>query len=58
MNEFPPNVCVVRRLRYLGEISPELEKPQLQMILLYLHHHVESYALHTLFLKVDHSFLA
>jgi hypothetical protein len=27
MNAFPPNVHIVRRLRYLGEISPELEKP-------------------------------
>jgi hypothetical protein len=27
MNEFPPNVHILRRLGYLGEISPELEKP-------------------------------
>ncbi len=27
MNEFPPNIRIVRRLRYLGEISPKLEKP-------------------------------
>jgi hypothetical protein len=27
MSKFPPNVHIVRRLRYLGEISPELEKP-------------------------------
>jgi hypothetical protein len=26
-NDFPPNVRIVRWLRYLGEISPELEKP-------------------------------
>jgi hypothetical protein len=51
MNEFPPNVCIVCRLRYLGEISPELEKPQLGRILLYLLHHVESYAMHTPFLN-------
>ncbi len=30
MNEFPPNVRIVRRLRHLGEISPELEKPPTQ----------------------------
>jgi hypothetical protein len=27
MNKFPLNVHIVRRLRYLGEISPKLEKP-------------------------------
>ncbi len=27
MNKFLPNVKIVRRLRYSGEISPELEKP-------------------------------
>ncbi len=26
MNKFPPNIRIVCRLRYLGEISPELEK--------------------------------
>jgi hypothetical protein len=30
MNEFPPNVRIVCRLRYLGETSPELEKPPTQ----------------------------
>ncbi len=30
MNKFPPNVCTIRRLWYLGEISPELEKPPTQ----------------------------
>jgi hypothetical protein len=51
INEFPPNVCSVLRLRYLGEISPELEKPQLGKMLLYLLHCIESYAMHTLFCK-------
>ncbi len=51
MNEFPPNVCIVRRLQYLGEFSPKLEKPQLRRILLYLLHRIESYAMHTLFLN-------
>jgi hypothetical protein len=27
MNELPPNVRIIRRLWYLGEISPKLEKP-------------------------------
>ena len=26
-NKFPPNICILRRLWYSGEISPELEKP-------------------------------
>ncbi len=26
-NKFPPSVCIVHKLLYLGEISPELEKP-------------------------------
>jgi hypothetical protein len=30
MNKFPPNVRIVRRLRYLGETSPKLEKPPTQ----------------------------
>jgi hypothetical protein len=51
MNEFPPNIRIIRRLWYLGEISPELEKPQLGKILLYLLHRIESYAVHTLFLN-------
>ncbi len=51
MNEFPPNICIVGRLWYFGEISPELEKPQLEAILLYLLHCLESYAMHTLFLN-------
>jgi hypothetical protein len=51
MNKFPSNVRIVRRLQYLGEISPELEMPQLRKILLYLQHCVESYLMHTLFLN-------
>jgi hypothetical protein len=51
MNKFPPNIRIVRRLWYSGEISPKLEKPQLGRILLYLIHHVESYAMHTPFLN-------
>jgi hypothetical protein len=51
MNKFPPNVRIVCRLRYLGEISPKLEKPQLGKILLYLLHHVESYKMQTPFLN-------
>jgi hypothetical protein len=48
MNKFPPNVRFVSRLRYLGEISPKLEKPK---ILLYLLHCIESYAMHIPFLN-------
>ncbi len=33
VNKFPPNVRIVRRLQYLGEILPKLEKPQLGKIL-------------------------
>ncbi len=50
MKEFPPNARFVRRLWYLGEIPPKLAKTQLRKILLYLPHHVESYAMHTPFL--------
>jgi hypothetical protein len=51
MNKFPPNVRIVCRLWYLGEISPKLEKPQLGKILLYLLHCIESYKMHTPFLN-------
>jgi hypothetical protein len=50
-NKFPPNIRIVHRLRYLGEIKPKLEKPQLGKILLYLLHCKESYAMHTPFLN-------
>jgi hypothetical protein len=51
MNEFPPNVHIVRRLQSLGEMSPKLEKPQTGRILLYLLHHAESYTMQTPFLN-------
>jgi hypothetical protein len=51
MNKFSPNVRIVCRLQYLGEISPELEKPQLVKILLYLLHCLESYPMNTPFLN-------
>ncbi len=58
MNEFPPNVHIVCRLQYLRDISQALEKPgrnftqvgeaPTQKILL---HHIEFYAMYTLFLN-------
>jgi hypothetical protein len=51
MNKFPPNICIVHTLRYLGDISPKLEKPQLGKILLYLLHCIDSYVIHALFLN-------
>jgi hypothetical protein len=56
-NKFPPNIRIVRRLRYLGETSLKLEKPQLGKILLYLLHCVESYPMHTPFLNGRSSIL-
>ncbi len=62
MNEFPPMYAsyvdsgtwkiFLPSWRSPGEISPELEKPQLGRILLYLLHHVETYMMHTPFLNV------
>ncbi len=54
MNEFPPNVHNVRRLRYLGGISQALEKPDRNCTQVgeaptrkILSHHVEFYAIYT-----------
>ncbi len=58
MNEFPPNVHIVRRLRYLGDISQALEKPGRNFTQVgeaptwkILLHHVEFYAMYTPFLN-------
>jgi hypothetical protein len=54
MNKFPPNVHVVRRLRYSGDISQVLEKPGRNFTRVgeaptwkILSHHIEFYAMYT-----------
>ncbi len=58
MNKFPPNVHIIRRLRYLGDISQALEKPGRNFTQVgeaptwkILSHHVEFYTMYTLSLN-------
>jgi hypothetical protein len=50
-NKFPPNVHIILRLRYLGEISPKLEKPPTRKDTAVSTTSCESYAMYTLFLN-------